>query len=68
MKKAEQFSTINPLDESLGAAAGLDPAAVSEISERLRVLLADVFALYIKTKNFPLAYVWSALPRLSFAA
>jgi starvation-inducible DNA-binding protein len=31
---------------------GLGPEAVSEISAELRPLLADVFALYLKTKNF----------------
>src|SRR5271163_1085075 len=30
----------------------LGSAAVAEISEHLRRLLADVFALYVKTKNF----------------
>jgi len=30
----------------------LSPAAVAAISETLRKLLADVFALYVKTKNF----------------
>jgi starvation-inducible DNA-binding protein len=30
----------------------LGPEAVGEISEELRHLLADVFALYLKTKNF----------------
>ena len=30
----------------------LDHAAVEEISEELRHLLADTFALYLKTKNF----------------
>jgi starvation-inducible DNA-binding protein len=30
----------------------LGPAAVDAISEELRHLLADVFALYLKTKNF----------------
>ena len=30
----------------------LAPAAVMEISKDLRVLLADVFALYVKTKGF----------------
>ncbi len=30
----------------------LDRKGVSEISSSLRQLLADVFALYVKTKNF----------------
>jgi starvation-inducible DNA-binding protein len=34
------------------APAGLGAAAVSEISGSLNVILADVFALYFKTKNF----------------
>src|SRR5260370_15537911 len=32
--------------------ADLDREGVTEISEELRHLLADVFALYVKTKNF----------------
>jgi starvation-inducible DNA-binding protein len=31
---------------------GLDPEGVAEISMTLTVLLADMFALYVKTKNF----------------
>jgi starvation-inducible DNA-binding protein len=31
---------------------GLSPDAVEEISKQLRRLLADVFGLYVKTKNF----------------
>src|SRR5271168_960976 len=34
------------------AAGGLGDVAVTEISEALRKVLADVFALYLKTKNF----------------
>jgi starvation-inducible DNA-binding protein len=37
---------------SLGRPTDLSPAAVAAISETLRQLLADVFALYVKTKNF----------------
>src|ERR1700677_1137439 len=33
-------------------AGGLGDVAVAEISEALRKMLADVFALYLKTKNF----------------
>jgi starvation-inducible DNA-binding protein len=32
--------------------AGLSRQAVAEISDALRNLLADVFSLYLKTKNF----------------
>src|ERR1700722_14613232 len=34
------------------AAGGLGDVAVTEISEALRKVLADMFALYVKTKNF----------------
>src|SRR5215831_3363870 len=36
----------------LERATGLDNEAVTEISDALRELLADVFTLYLKTKNF----------------
>jgi starvation-inducible DNA-binding protein len=36
----------------LNTPTDLSPAAVAAISETLRRLLADVFALYLKTKNF----------------
>lgn len=42
-------------DESratIGAAADLDGEAVAAIAALLRLLLADVFALYVKTKSF----------------
>src|ERR1700689_2682668 len=32
--------------------SGFEPEAVAELSDSLNTLLADVFALYIKTKNF----------------
>jgi starvation-inducible DNA-binding protein len=38
--------------KSLENAAGLSDEAVAEISTALRQLLADVFSLYLKTKNF----------------
>jgi starvation-inducible DNA-binding protein len=38
--------------ETLEEAAGLGPDAVHEISNALHPLLADVFGLYVKTKNF----------------
>jgi starvation-inducible DNA-binding protein len=38
--------------ETPAAATGLSSKAVAEISSALRPLLADVFALYLKTKNF----------------
>src|ERR1700734_1069994 len=37
---------------ALNTPTDLKPAGVAEISEELRKLLADVFGLYVKTKNF----------------
>ena len=37
---------------TLITANGLDPKGVADITAELRRLLADVFALYLKTKNF----------------
>jgi starvation-inducible DNA-binding protein len=37
---------------SAPVAGGLEPRAVEAISSALTVILADMFALYIKTKNF----------------
>ena len=44
LKRQETYSFDTPTD--------LSHDAVAEISSGLRQLLADVFALYIKTKNF----------------
>jgi starvation-inducible DNA-binding protein len=44
MKKEETDSLVTPTD--------LSSDAVAEISSGLRQLLADVFAAYVKTKNF----------------
>src|SRR5438445_9591037 len=38
--------------DALGTTTGLGHDAVVEISTALRQLLADVFSLYVKTKNF----------------
>src|SRR5712671_7259533 len=40
------------ISDAKDAKADLGPDAVAEISQALRLLLADVFALYLKTKNF----------------
>jgi starvation-inducible DNA-binding protein len=42
---------VNKLNET-GIRTGLKPEGVDEIAKHLRDLLADVFALYLKTKNF----------------
>jgi starvation-inducible DNA-binding protein len=49
MATAEKVDTKNEKVKSIGQ---LDHAAVEEISGELRHLLADTFALYLKTKNF----------------
>lgn len=53
MAQVELSRTIrgNGLDTSSDT-AGLDAAGVAEISRTLNALLADSFALYLKTKNF----------------
>ena len=48
MKTATMIASSKRVDKRLGA---LEAAAVAEISEDLRQLLADVFALYVKTKG-----------------
>jgi starvation-inducible DNA-binding protein len=40
------------MSKTLEMNANLDAASVSEITDVLRPLLADTFALYVKTKNF----------------
>ena len=52
MGKQNTTKLADPANESFAAAAGLSHDAVEEISDALRRLLADVFALYLKTKNF----------------
>ncbi len=39
-------------DDPAKPASGLNPEAVAEISKALTAILADMFALYVKTKNF----------------
>lgn len=44
---------MKPLDHQISQPlSALSPAGVKEITANLRELLADVFALYVKTKNF----------------
>jgi starvation-inducible DNA-binding protein len=47
-----KHSPVKSMPASLNNPTDLSPAAVAAISETLRQLLADVFALYLKTKNF----------------
>ncbi|MDP9421373.1 MAG: DNA starvation/stationary phase protection protein [Pseudomonadota bacterium] len=46
------ISPINTSPAKLSDTAAFDSNSVSEISSALNVLLADIFALYLKTKNF----------------
>jgi starvation-inducible DNA-binding protein len=39
-------------DDHLHPISGLDPKGVAAISKALTAILADIFALYVKTKNF----------------
>jgi starvation-inducible DNA-binding protein len=52
MGKQNTTKLADPANESFAAAAGFSHDAVEEISDTLRRLLADVFVLYLKTKNF----------------
>src|SRR5229473_5129336 len=52
MRKPNTTKLADPVNESSATAAGLSRQAVEDISDALRQLLADVFALYLKTKNF----------------
>src|ERR1700760_1698391 len=52
MATAEKPETKSEKKVSVKDIGQLDPKAVEEIAEELRHLLADTFALYLKTKNF----------------
>jgi starvation-inducible DNA-binding protein len=49
---AEKSELISRQMEPILTRSDIDPNAVQEISGALNVLLADVFVLYLKTKNF----------------
>lgn len=46
------MTVITPAQRRLGTPTDLGEAATRDISGGLKALLADVFALYLKTKNF----------------
>ena len=46
------MSKTSPTINALETATDLEQEGVNEICEELRLLLADVFGLYLKTKNF----------------
>ena len=52
MKPSETVAQKRNENQAVEATAGLGREAVTSISSNLRHLLADVFALYLKTKNF----------------
>jgi starvation-inducible DNA-binding protein len=52
MATAEKVESKNEKVTTIKSVGLLDHAAVEEISGELRPLLADLFALYLKTKNF----------------
>ena len=49
---AKAKSNLRVASERLNTPSDLDPADVKKIAEGLTVLLSDLFALHIKTKNF----------------
>jgi starvation-inducible DNA-binding protein len=58
LQEIETMDTIDtrkspgPMLENSTLSAGLAPRATADITSALTVILADMFALYIKTKNF----------------
>jgi starvation-inducible DNA-binding protein len=52
MAKSASASRGESVDPALEVPSDLSPEGIKEIAEELRPLLADVFALYVKTKNF----------------
>jgi starvation-inducible DNA-binding protein len=52
VNKIRALDTRHKVVPSLDTPTDLSEAAVREISQKLNVVLADVFALYLKTKNF----------------
>jgi starvation-inducible DNA-binding protein len=49
---AKNGSTHAKVAQALATPSDLNPDGIAEISSELRKLLADVFVLYLKTKNF----------------
>jgi starvation-inducible DNA-binding protein len=52
MKKSDVIQSSGRETDALRTPTDITPDGVVEISDALRPLLADVFALYVKTKNF----------------
>src|SRR6516225_1284184 len=52
MKETHSTEKQGPVNRALRTPTDLSSDGIAEISDTLRQLLADVFALYVKTKNF----------------
>ena len=52
MSKAKQDNSKSRVSPDLDTPTDLPQATVDKVSGALNVLLADAFALYLKTKNF----------------
>jgi starvation-inducible DNA-binding protein len=52
VNKVRALDTRHKVRPALDTPTDLSSEAVGEISKKLNVVLADVFALYVKTKNF----------------
>ncbi len=52
MNKVRALDTRRKVAPSLDTPTDLPPDAVEELSAKLNAILADAFALYLKTKNF----------------
>jgi starvation-inducible DNA-binding protein len=52
MKRDKQESLTRKLDAPLATPTDLKPQATKDIAGAMNAILADVFALYLKTKNF----------------
>jgi starvation-inducible DNA-binding protein len=52
MKKSNRAKLVQRREAPLATSTDLQPKSVRDITGALNALLADVFALYLKTKNF----------------
>ena len=52
MKKSQEASVLRKFEAPLVTPTDLSPEATKDIAGAMNAILADVFALYLKTKNF----------------
>ena len=52
MASTKKLASNTQVDATLATSTDLNSESVAEVSTKLRALLADVFVLYFKTKNF----------------